>query len=281
MKYPLLDIGGRPFTNDDLLTLQTELTDAAQAQFLGKGPFILTGCVVSGSGPAYNISAGIVCLDGQLLRFAGAGAVTLPAQLQAGAAILSDPRPYQTGGTKNCMREVPAELVASDPTYRGGQFLPLDTWGGKRWSHVQRATVRSAKEVQMVANLTGADYDATGLGKPGTEAWGWGLCDGQNGRADLRGRFVVGIDPTRADYDMVGDVGGEEKHTLTVAEMPSHNHSPEQLARYTDIKATPNTGSDNTVRDRGFVALNAAGGDQPHENRPPFYVLAMRQWVGY
>lgn len=280
MKYPYFDLGGRPFTNDDLVTLQTELTAAIQAQFLGKGPFILSGCVVSGTGPAYNITAGIVCLDGQLLRFAGAGAITLPAQLQAGAPILSDPRLYQTGGTKDCMREVPAVLVASDPAYTGGEFLPLHAWGGLRWNDVVRASVQSLGDVKMSANVTLTDFD-NGIGKPGTAVWGWGLCDGVNGRADLRGRFVVGLDPTRADYDTIGDTGGEEKHTLTIPEMPNHNHSSEQVARYQDIKALPNTGGDNAVRDRGGLSLSSAGGDQPHENRPPFYTLAILQWVGY
>ncbi len=62
----------------------------------------------------------------------------------------------------------------------------------------------------------------------------WALCDGgtytaPNGDSvqtpDLSGQFVVGYDDTDPDYNAVGKTGGEEKHTLTAGEMPSHSHS--------------------------------------------------------
>lgn len=285
MKQAFAEPGGRPFANDDFLTIQAEITAAVQAQFLGKGPFVLSGCQVTGAGPNYNVAAGIVCLDGQLLRFAGAGAVPLPAQFQAGAAVLSDPRPYQTGGTKNCMREVPALLVASDPTYAGGEFLPLDAWGSKRWDDVQRAQQWEEGDVKPSANLVAADYDSTGLGKPGTPAWGWGLCNGQGGRADLRGMFIVGHNPDRAGFSntSIGDTGGEEEHTLTIAQLPSFKPVMPRVA-------SPGGNNNGSVLLKGGDPGNGSllrwegepiGGNQPHENRPPFYVLAMRQWVGY
>ena len=49
----------------------------------------------------------------------------------------------------------------------------------------------------------------------------WQLCDGTNGTPDLRNRFVVGAG---SSYN-VGSTGGEATHTLTINEMPSHNHS--------------------------------------------------------
>ncbi len=282
MKQVQAELGGRPFANDDLVTLQQELTDAVQAQFLGKGPFILTGCVVSGPATAAMVTAGIVCLDGQLLRFAGASGVALPAQFQAGAVVLSDPRPYQTGGTKYCMREVPAELVASNPAYAGGEFLPLDTWGGKTWAHVQRASVRVPKEVGWVAAANLNDYDGAGVGKPGTEAWGWALCDGQGGRVDLLGRTAVGLDASRADYDTVGKQGGTPEVTLSTAQIPSHVH--EANFRIVDGGATfPFVAARNGAQgaNGSDITTKATGGGQAHENRMPFTTLLARVWVGY
>ena len=50
---------------------------------------------------------------------------------------------------------------------------------------------------------------------------GWHLCDGDAGTPDLRDRFIVGAGST---YE-VGNTGGEATHTLTVNEIPSHNHT--------------------------------------------------------
>jgi len=49
---------------------------------------------------------------------------------------------------------------------------------------------------------------------------GWYLCNGSNGTPDLRDRFVVGAGSNYA----VGATGGEATHTLTEAELASHNH---------------------------------------------------------
>ena len=42
---------------------------------------------------------------------------------------------------------------------------------------------------------------------------------------DLRGRVPVGLSPSDNDFKTLGSKGGEKAHTLTVQEMPSHNHS--------------------------------------------------------
>ena len=49
---------------------------------------------------------------------------------------------------------------------------------------------------------------------------GWALCDGTNGTPDLRDRFVLGAG---SKYG-VGAKGGEEAVTLTVDQMPKHDH---------------------------------------------------------
>ena len=49
---------------------------------------------------------------------------------------------------------------------------------------------------------------------------GWQLCDGTNGTPDLRDKFVLGAGAAHE----VGETGGSEEVTLTVAQMPSHAH---------------------------------------------------------
>ena len=95
---------------------------------------------------------------------------------------------------------------------------------------------------------------------------GWALCDGSNGTPDLRDRFVVGAGAGYA----VGATGGEASHELTVAEMPSHHHSlMNGLAPTYPIPS----GSYHAVFTQGDWPTSATGGNQPHENRPPYYAL--------
>jgi hypothetical protein len=53
-------------------------------------------------------------------------------------------------------------------------------------------------------------------------AWGagWQLADGTNGTANLKDRFIVGAGTTYAP----NDTGGSVNNTLTVAQLPPHNH---------------------------------------------------------
>jgi microcystin-dependent protein len=97
---------------------------------------------------------------------------------------------------------------------------------------------------------------------------GWAICDGNNSTPDLRGRFILGSGQGAGLTARVRQqTGGVEKHKLTVAEMPSHSHS------YTKFPGT----SGDIASDRYWAAsgdrTSTEGGDQPHENMPPFYVL--------
>lgn len=42
---------------------------------------------------------------------------------------------------------------------------------------------------------------------------------------NLKGRVIVGLDSSDADFDTIGKSGGEKTHTLTVDELPAHSHS--------------------------------------------------------
>jgi microcystin-dependent protein len=126
---------------------------------------------------------------------------------------------------------------------------------------------------------------------------GWGLCDGQSGRPDLRGRFIVGYDIGDTDYNIIGNVGGSKSHTLTTSEMPPHNHTISSdgshshtlaggpFAVWIANEADAGSGSSgNEVGGTGYDNTNSAGshthsmsntgGGMAHANRPPYYTLA-------
>ncbi|VBB18684.1 hypothetical protein YASMINEVIRUS_1215 [Yasminevirus sp. GU-2018] len=104
-----------------------------------------------------------------------------------------------------------------------------------------------------------------------TAPYGWAVCDGTNGTPDLRDRFILSSG-TRS----IGTKGGEEMHVLTVGEMPSHSH---RLHTGSGEGCTPQGRvtqwaqcDDNGVVDQGIV--EGTGGNQPHNNMPPFYTMA-------
>ena len=55
---------------------------------------------------------------------------------------------------------------------------------------------------------------------------GWAICDGSQGTPDLRGRFVLASGTgSGLTARTLNQSGGEQSHTLSLAEMPSHSHS--------------------------------------------------------
>ena len=110
---------------------------------------------------------------------------------------------------------------------------------------------------------------------------GWALCDGQDGRPDLRDKFVLGAGTGHS----VGESGGSEKVALTASQMPSHSHVqqyPDSYGATQNWLASSDSGDEIGYKDANrqvsillgeVVATSAAGGGQAHDNMPPYYAL--------
>lgn len=102
---------------------------------------------------------------------------------------------------------------------------------------------------------------------------GWALCDGTNNTPDLRARFIVGA----GNGYNVGDTGGSPNVTLTLSQIPAHNHDngAYKWLLKMDGQATADK-TDNTANEPNLYScgdIKPAGGGQAHENRPPYYAL--------
>ena len=114
-------------------------------------------------------------------------------------------------------------------------------------------------------------------GSSGNIPNGFALCDGKNGTPDLRDRFLVGA----GNLYTLGNTGGENSHQLTVAEMPSHQHDSgwgEHPSYGTPFGRSnyllgSRMGSGKSDWDNAGWLTSLTGGNQPHENRPPYYAL--------
>jgi len=116
---------------------------------------------------------------------------------------------------------------------------------------------------------------------------GWQLCDGSNGTPDLRSRFIVGAGSDTGSYTAgtngigtgyytPGAIGGEDLHQLIISEMPSHSHRVLESASgdgsYHGFMVDTSIAYNYIPGSPSF--LQATGGGQAHENRPPYYALA-------
>lgn len=98
---------------------------------------------------------------------------------------------------------------------------------------------------------------------------GWVLCNGENGTPNLQDKFVLAAGTAHA----IGNTGGSEEVTLTVAQMPEHTHS---YLKHVDMKIGGLTdgGSNYYLYNQTQFPTVASGNSQPHPNMPPYYVLA-------
>ena len=122
----------------------------------------------------------------------------------------------------------------------------------------------------------------------------WHLCDGTNGTPDLRNRFIYGGNGTNN-----GTTGGEASHKLTEAELPNITGALQfrliqgegnivaglndnttdggvfSFDRYQGGKwaNTLSYSNQTATANTDAIRLNF-GGNQPHNNMPPYIVLA-------
>ena len=168
------------------------------------------------------------------------------------------------------------------PHKDGDTVLAVDELGQPK-----RFSVTDALPVGSII-MWGGDKDAIPSG--------WQICDGRDiggGRRtpDLRGRFPVGYgangnsvaggsDVWDSQYSSPGiGSGGANRIAISAAQMPSHAHMVTNQWQ-------SGTNSDSSNRERRVFynggnnlryvqaySTDSTGNGQPHENRPPFYVV--------
>lgn len=87
---------------------------------------------------------------------------------------------------------------------------------------------------------------------------------------DKRGRVSVGFDSTQTEFDTLGETGGAKTHTLTVAEMPSHQHT-QRLGG--SITTTNQVAGGPVVGFANDSLVSATGGGSAHNNLQPYIAV--------
>lgn len=271
--------GGRPFRNEDVKEIQSNL-DLLDARWAALGPFVVSGCeVTQQSGNIYDLAAGVVYLNGKLIRVTAQAALDLSAPglaLGEATGIEYSSRPYDLA--TNNQDSIITDHFQITPTTSApaGQSLFIRSDGMRTMREAMQQHLISVGEIRMYSGDIDTDFGG-GLGL-GVGQWrGWTLCNGQlPGIPNLTDRFIVGADISTGPGDYaVGDTGGVKDQQLTAAQIPDHTHV--QQVVYDD---TLTTGSYDFLMGRDSVAqlesTGTNGNTSPDvvENRPPYYALA-------
>jgi hypothetical protein len=117
----------------------------------------------------------------------------------------------------------------------------------------------------------GAIYQSTASTSPASLIGGTWASFGQ-------GRVLVGSGTSDASYT-AGTSGGESKHTLTVAEMPSHGHGVKSDDENTPLgcRGGGNAGYQTSIASYSgmsdYLETYDTGGGGSHNNMPPYIVV--------
>jgi hypothetical protein len=260
MKYlDVIEQGGYPFDDVSIDYLQKMHDDRDSFIYSVFGDYkIVSGVILNTQSNTY--SDGLITANGKLYHFVGGAP-----HIRISKKTIETKRQYEDGNDKKAFINEFYEFGEA-----GTDVIVFS--GMKRWYENQPIT----KEIKYVgATVTNASLPD-----------GWFIADGTNGTDDLRSRFIVGLDSRDADYNSVGKTGGEKKHQLIAAELPKVISS---LYVGTEGIGRPDGGGDDATvggadsYPRTTKLLNTedfGANNLPHENRPPYYVMIIIQFVG-
>lgn len=210
---------------------------------------IISGCVEQGN----SVSDGFVFYNGELLAFKGA--------LKEDKVII--------------IEEVETDVFKDQSikdVYKTRYITFGDDGNGILWSEFKRYYINQPikKEIKWVGrDITNADLAGTG----------WFIANGTNGTDNVLGRMIVGKNSTETEFNTIGKKGGEKTHKLTVSEMPKHRFQLTQdvVSFYGEANGNGNGGDGLGTK---VKYTNYLGGDQPHNNLPPYIVMIPIQFIG-
>lgn len=266
-----------PVSTNTFDRLQQATNMAADLALLGGSNYILSGCVADGD----NVTPGVIVITGEILPFLGG-----------------------TKMDKLTIRETKTTLEAFDVDYPEAYIDRVAMFaadGQYNWADFKQVLTNQQLE-NKIANFRSENPGFVKMwsGVPNRlDESKYLFCDGRTlnvvdypdlayfyGKEndtvfqlpDLRRRFIAGYDNSSPDYNQIGKTGGEEKHALTANENGTHTHGGVPVK----MSDTDRGGELSAFSlDDTPAQTDPSGLGTPHENRPPFYVLAFVVRVNY
>jgi microcystin-dependent protein len=174
------------------------------------------------------------------------------------------------------MTETQRNNLAGDELWTGRLVLNtttnrIDRYDGSDWVAM---TTEPAGVVKMFAGATAPDFhallngavvDRVGIhaalfGVIGTTYNTGGELSTQFRLPNMKGKVVVGVDAGQAEFNALGESGGAKTHTLTEAEMPSHEHAGVTGAQSANHQHNGTTGGQNADHSHKQFQINITPG---------------------
>ena len=268
-KYPM-STAGFDFIQNQVLTVHD-----AVANIAGAGLLIISGCQDAGNA----VTAGQVCINNEILPFNGGTKQSTVRIVERSESIVAD---YVTYLNAKIIRYVEfGSNVNNENTFNYADFVRLKTNA--------QLNAEKANKDEVMPKGTIIMWNGTVDENSPDFPTGFKLCNGQavvgyGTVPDLSGKFIVGYKPgtegQAEDYSEIGLPGGEAFVQLNEEHLPPHNHSitgeiMQKAGSSTQEVVALDTGNDPSFGTVQFDnKVGYTGEWQPHENRPPYYVLA-------
>ncbi|AOW08755.1 phage baseplate protein [Flavobacterium gilvum] len=290
----LLQAGGYRFKQATLRKMQTAYFEILKAfvkhlDMPDEGNFIISGCTIVGD----NITSGMMYIDGELCEFA------------------------ETPGTADSL--IKKNVAYTNLVFKSGSSLPVFRATNAMVVEVDGVALSAFTRIQTVKNLVWGNIadkpdgivTDPNFGIPDTQTlieriialeerplanvpiglvaiWGLPADEIPAGwveHAPLFGKMPIGKDLTDPDFDStegVGAVGGSKDHTLTIAQMPEHDHdtqTPVDGGGGADMQSSvESSGSDERLIPG--PKTGKTGGGEAFSIMPPYRVVDYIRYVG-
>lgn len=278
-----------PLSTQSLTFMQDMILAASKLALIGGDNYILSGCKAAGG----TVTDGIIVINGEVMPFKGGAIINTITIVEEQITVSANGLTFDKARTKR---------YAKFASGSGVNYYP--------WANFKRLStnkqLEEAKATVKYVDDAIAKIQAGSIPKGVIVMWGgeeaaipagWCLCDGRtlpdrNKIPDLRGRFIVGYNSTvGSGYDKIRGTGGSASITLKPENLPKHNHKSGVLDDEGKIflnKVADSSGASNSnlystgheIQQPKYQAVtdywggNAAGGVDPVDIRPPYYVLA-------
>lgn len=274
---------GMRFKSGTLVHLQAAYAEALNSitqERIGGGydptkAYLMYGCVNSGTGVFYNISAGAIFYNGEVYQVPATSFTIGGSNVAVGVLTTT----YFTDPTADA-------VTFTDGTPRNvHEILTINFGAGLSGSGVSDYTnlVYMSKIPQGALNqiidwmpptLDTSWFDGTGLGT-NPHVKGWAIANGNNGTVATSGKVVASYFPSDTNFGTIGGSGGEAEHALTITEMPSHTHVQTVFQAIASGGNIPAGYTNATPDVSGPYSTHATGGGGAHNNLQP-YITALK-----